>query len=256
MSRFQHILILLVAFSLFSCKNYRSENNNIKADRFYTQAYAPHAQILDVRTIGEFRSGHLKNAMQADWLDHQQFEERTAYLDKNYPLYVYCMSGDRGEESVKWLLNQGFTTVKNLEGGLIAWKGAGKKLVDCKPHGKETTRESYDALISSAPNVIVNFGAEWSPTCKKMQPVLKEFISNNNQSLKVIAMDGSTEYGLMKELNVQALPTYILYRNGVEDSRKQGVLSSEELNTWVVSGNEPADSKISMDLSELHQRQK
>ena len=89
-----------------------------------------------------------------------------------------------------------------------------------------------------------------------MQPVLNEFISNNNQSLKVIAMDGSTEYGLMKELNVQALPTYILYRNGVEDSRKQGVLSSEELNTWVVSGNEPADSKINMDLSELHQRQK
>jgi rhodanese-related sulfurtransferase len=250
MSRFQHILILLVASSIFSCKGYR-ENDNIKPDDFSNQAYAPTAQVLDVRTIGEFRSGHLKGAMQADWLDHEQFVERTAYLDKKAPLYVYCLSGGRGAEAVEFLRGQGFMHVKNLEGGLIAWKGSGKKLVACKPHGKETPREAYTAMISSAPNVIVNFGAEWSPTCKKMQPVLKEFIDNKSTALKVVAMDGGTEYRLMKDLDVRALPTYILYRNGVEDSRKQGVLSMSELNSWVESGHKTLPQTISRDLSEL-----
>ena len=254
MSRFQHILTLLVASALFSCSQYNRENDNIKPEEFYKQAYAANAQVLDVRTIGEFRSGHLKGAMQADWLDHEQFEERTAYLDKGAPLYVYCLSGGRGAEAVEFLRSHGFTHVKNLDGGLIAWKGAGKNLVECKPHGKETDRLAYNAIITSAPNVIVNFGAEWSPTCKKMQPVLKEFIEGKNESTKVVAMDGGTEYRLMKDLDVQALPTYILYRNGIEDSRKQGVLSMSELTSWVESGDITPPQKISRDLSELHKK--
>lgn len=250
MSRFQHILILVAVSAFFSCKGYNRENDNLKPEDFSNQAYTPTAQVLDVRTIGEFRSGHLKGAMQADWLDHEQFVERTAYLDKRAPLFVYCLSGGRGAEAVEFLRGHGFTQVKNLDGGLIAWKGAGKKLVACKPHGKETPPETYTAIISSAPNVIVNFGAEWSPTCKKMQPVLKEFIDNKNAALKVVAMDGGTEYRLMKDLDVHALPTYILYRNGVEDSRKQGVLSMSELNSWVESGHS-VPQKVSRDLSEL-----
>ncbi len=256
MSRFQHILTLLVVSSFFSCSHFSKENDNIKPEEFNSGAYTSNAQLLDVRTIGEFRSGHLKGAMQADWLDQEQFQERTAYLDKNVPLYVYCLSGGRGAEAVEFLRSHGFAKVKNLEGGLIAWKSVGKKLVDCKPHGKETDKASYTSKITSAPNVIVNFGAKWSPTCKKMQPVMKEFIEGKKESIKVIAMDGGTEYSLMKDLDVQSLPTYILYRNGVEDSRRQGVLSMSELTAWVDSSEITPALKMSGVLTKLHKKNK
>jgi thioredoxin-like negative regulator of GroEL len=46
-------------------------------------------------------------------------------------------------------------------------------------------------------------------------------------------MDGGIETALMKSLNVEALPTFILYKNGVEVKRKQGLVSKEEFSSWI-----------------------
>jgi rhodanese-related sulfurtransferase len=80
---------------------------------------------LDVRTAGEYQSGHFKNSLQADWLNKEQFTDRIKYLDKNKPLLVYCASGVRSGAAAKWLLENGFTDVQNLKGGWFhgSWKG-------------------------------------------------------------------------------------------------------------------------------------
>lgn len=85
-------------------------------------------QLLDVRTAAEYQRGHLKNTLQADWLDKKQFAERTEHLDKLKPILVYCASGVRSGEAMKWLAAKGFTNVANLKGGLSAWKMDGKPL--------------------------------------------------------------------------------------------------------------------------------
>ncbi|WP_336517869.1 rhodanese-like domain-containing protein [Pollutibacter soli] len=233
MSSAKIILLSLTLTAVFSCSHLSHEEANIKPSEFAKLAYDSGAQVLDVRTIGEFRSGHLKGALQADWLDQNQFAERINYLDKDKPLVVYCMSGKRGLEAAEFLRGEGFTNVKNLDGGLIAWKTSGKKLVECKPHGKETPTEEYAKLINSAPQVIVGFNAAWSPPCKKMESILSDFENTQTGQVKVISMDGSTESKLMLNLNVEALPTYILYRQGTEFSRKQGVLTTADLADWV-----------------------
>jgi thioredoxin-related protein len=46
-------------------------------------------------------------------------------------------------------------------------------------------------------------------------------------------MDGGVEDQLMKSLNVEALPTFILYKNGKEVIRKQGLVTQEEFNAWL-----------------------
>ncbi len=246
MSSVKTILLLVLITASVSCSHFSHEEINVQPAEFAKLAYEPGAQVLDVRTIGEFRSGHLKGAMQADWLNQIQFEERTSYLEKDHPLYVYCMSGTRGTEAAKYLQEKGFTDVRNLEGGLIAWKSSGKKLVECKPHGSETPTATYEKIISSASQVIVGFNAAWSPPCKKMQPVLSEFGNTHAADVKVISMDGGTEASLMHQLHVSALPTYILYRDGREFARKHGVLSPTELEEWIAihaSEETPADSQ-------------
>jgi thioredoxin-like negative regulator of GroEL len=83
----------------------------------------------------------------------------------------------------------------------------------------------FNNSIKSAQFVLVDFGAEWCPPCKKMEPVLKDFMNENSSKLTLVKMDGGIETALMKSLNVEALPTFILYKNGVEVKRKQGLVS-------------------------------
>ena len=70
-------------------------------------------------------------------------------------------------------------------------------------------------------DVLVDFGAEWCPPCKKMEPVLNQFMKQNATKLTLVKMDGGVETELMKTLNVDALPTFILYKNGKEVKRNK-----------------------------------
>jgi thioredoxin len=92
---------------------------------------------------------------------------------------------------------------------------------------------SYEGQIRSTHLVLVDFGAEWCPPCKKMEPVLQEFMAENKEKLSLIKMDGGTETELMKSLKVEALPTFILYKDGIEIKRKQGLVSKEEFISWI-----------------------
>ena len=81
--------------------------------------------LLDVRTDGEFASGHLKGASQIDY-NSSSFKSKIAELDKSTPVYIYCRSGARSGRAAKMMKGMGFAEVYNLEGGILAWQRAGK----------------------------------------------------------------------------------------------------------------------------------
>ncbi len=85
-------------------------------------------QLVDVRTPSEFINGHIKNALNADWQNEEKFAEASKKLDKNAPVYLYCLSGVRSGKAADWLAANGFKEVVNLEGGIKAWKAADKKV--------------------------------------------------------------------------------------------------------------------------------
>jgi len=66
-----------------------------------------------------------------------------------------------------------------------------------------------------------------------MEPILQSFVSENKSKLSLIKMDGGIETALMLSLKVEALPTFILYKDGKEIKRKQGLVSREEFNDWL-----------------------
>jgi thioredoxin-like negative regulator of GroEL len=93
--------------------------------------------------------------------------------------------------------------------------------------------EAYNGQINSNALTLVDFGAEWCPPCRKMEPILQSFVSENKSKLALIKMDGGIETALMLSLKVEALPTFILYKDGKEIKRKQGLVSREEFNDWL-----------------------
>jgi rhodanese-related sulfurtransferase len=185
-------------------------------------------QLLDVRTAGEYQSGHLKNSLQADWNNQDQFVDRIKYLDKSKPLLVYCASGIRSANAALYLTSIGFKAVQNLNGGLNTWKREGKA-VESASNIAQLSMDAYTASTKQSVIVLVDFGAEWCPPCKKMEPVLKEIQSDKSLHFTLVKVDGGNDIDVMKANRVNALPVFIIYKNGKEVWRKQGVVEAQEL---------------------------
>ena len=100
----------------------------VNAIEFEKSIQSKDVQVVDVRRPEEYKEGHIKGAVLANWQDPAQFEEKVKNLDKNKPVYVYCLAGVRSDKAADALLKKGFTKIVQLDGGIKAWKDAGKPL--------------------------------------------------------------------------------------------------------------------------------
>ena len=81
--------------------------------------------LIDVREPVEHAEAHIAGARLIP-LGHLQ--QRAGEIDRGQPLVVMCQSGRRGAEAREQLQRLGFADVRNLDGGLLAWKSAGLPL--------------------------------------------------------------------------------------------------------------------------------
>ncbi|MCW8821682.1 MAG: rhodanese-like domain-containing protein [Sulfurovum sp.] len=83
--------------------------------------------LLDVRTIQEYKSGHLRNAT---LIPVQELSKNLGLLkqDKNKKIIVYCRTGSRSVSASRILEENGFTPL-NVKGGIIQLMGAKAELV-------------------------------------------------------------------------------------------------------------------------------
>jgi rhodanese-related sulfurtransferase len=71
------------------------------------------AAVIDVRTPGEFASGHLEGALNFD-IQGMTFMEEIATLDPDATYLVYCRSGSRAAAAVDAMKSIGIDNVTNL----------------------------------------------------------------------------------------------------------------------------------------------
>ncbi len=94
-----YLFVGICCFSLLLSCNSVAQKTNLSVPEFEYAIGQDNIQLLDVRTPGESQSGHLKNALLADWNDKTEFQERVKSLDKNKPVYAYCLSGAGSNEA-------------------------------------------------------------------------------------------------------------------------------------------------------------
>jgi len=102
--------------------------SNVNVDEFQAFIADPNVQLLDVRTADEYSDGHIDGSTLVDVNEADFLPRAMAVLDKQRPVAVYCRSGRRSARAASKLTEQGYT-VTNLNGGVMAWRDAGKDLV-------------------------------------------------------------------------------------------------------------------------------
>jgi phage shock protein E len=78
--------------------------------------------VIDVRTAGEFSTGHIPGAIN---IPFDEVAERIGELETPNGVALYCMLGPRARKGEAALLAAGYASVLHIEGGLSAWKSSG-----------------------------------------------------------------------------------------------------------------------------------
>ena len=218
---------VLFSTLLFSCT--AQTKTSLTADEFEKEITTKeNIQILDVRTPGEFFSGHIKNALHADWNDKKEFDRRIIFVDKSKPVYVYCLAGGRSAAAAAKMRNMGYENVFELTGGTNAWRAANKPLEGMSTE-KQMSIEELNATIGGSKIVLVDFSADWCPPCKLMEPVLKSLENHNKGKFTLLKVDGGRDQDILKEYKVTALPVFIIFKDGKQVWRKDGIATEKEL---------------------------
>ncbi len=88
---------------------------------------------------------------------------------------------------------------------------------------------TFEEMINSEKSTLIDFHAEWCGPCKMMAPILKETKMALGDQVQIIKIDVDKNQGLASDLQVQGVPTLMLYKKGQLIWRKSGVIPKHEL---------------------------
>lgn len=227
--KYLHSLVTMLLCSVLMISCSAQTKNKLTPDEFEKEINSKKdIQVLDVRTPGEFFSGHIKNALLADWNNKAEFERRIGFIDKNKPVYVYCLAGGRSAAAADKMRKAGYTHVYELNGGTNAWRAANKPLEGASTE-KQMTAEEFNKSVTASAIVLVDFGAAWCPPCRQMEPVLKSLEENNKGKFTLVKVDGGRDQDLLQVYKVTALPVFIVFKDGKEVWRRDGIATESEI---------------------------
>lgn len=95
--------------------------------------------------------------------------------------------------------------------------------------------ESFNQIISGDKPVLVDFHAEWCGPCKAMGPAIAEIGKDVQGRARVLKMDIDRNPAMSQQFNVQAVPTFIIFKNGNPVWRHSGMLDKNSLRQRLLS---------------------
>ena len=124
MLRFVFFSLLLV----YSCQIFESKDINVISDTQFIEIQDTDYILVDVRTIEEYESGHIQDAINFDFYSGS-FQKEILSLDKSSSIILYCRTQNRSIKTANYLKENGYKEITVLEGGITSWVKNGNDLV-------------------------------------------------------------------------------------------------------------------------------
>jgi len=81
--------------------------------------------VIDVRDVGEYKSGHVPGAIN---IPHKKLERQLDKLLDANSVVLYCINGKRTRLAEQTLIENDIPSMFHLEGGLMGWRQGGFKV--------------------------------------------------------------------------------------------------------------------------------
>jgi len=85
-----------------------------------TESQSKGAQVVDVRTAGEYEMGHIPGAIN---VPVDEIATAAQSWDRAKTYVVYCATGARSAAAVATMQSMGFTNIDHFASGIQAWTG-------------------------------------------------------------------------------------------------------------------------------------
>ncbi|MGV0408951.1 thioredoxin [Corynebacterium resistens] len=101
----------------------------------------------------------------------------------------------------------------------------------------EVTGENFQDTVSQDGIVLLDFWAEWCGPCKRFGPIF-EHASEQNPGAVFGKVDTEANQELSAALQIQSIPTLMVFRDGILLAREAGLLPGEALNDLIAQAKE------------------
>lgn len=223
--------VFLALIVLISCAE-KTGVKQVNPIEFYELIKKPGGVLLDVRTNMEFKNGHISNSGQLNYYSFD-FKNNLLLLPKTEPIYLYCNTGYRSDRAARFLVENGYKNVYNLQHGIMDWELQNLP-VELAPDAKPDTENKMDVsdfenLLQSKENVFIDFYAPWCGPCRKMMPMVDSLKVEFHPDIQILKINVDASKKLAKELKLKGVPYLAFYKNGKLIYSKNGVVGREEL---------------------------
>ena len=121
----------IIFFSLllvYSCQIFESKDISVISDAQFTEIQGTDYILVDVRTIEEYESGHIQDAVNFDFYS-ESFQNDILTLDNSSSIILYCRTQNRSTKTANYLKENGYNEISVIAGGITSWVKNGNDLV-------------------------------------------------------------------------------------------------------------------------------
>lgn len=94
---------------------------------------------------------------------------------------------------------------------------------------------TFQEIINSNQPVLIDFFATWCGSCKTMSPIIEAIGKEVQGKARVLKVDVDKNQQLASSLQIQAVPTFVIFKNGKIVWRHSGAIDKQSLKTTLLS---------------------
>ena len=113
-------LITVFLIFIFSCNFSDQQEINMISTSDLINFKEKDYTLLDVRTADEFKVGYIPDAINIDYYSNS-FNKNLLSFEKNSKIIIYCRTNNRSVKTANILLDNGYTDIYVIEGGITSW---------------------------------------------------------------------------------------------------------------------------------------